>query len=94
MNIDELIEEERALEDYVPRYKKPVYKSNAKSERAYWVDITSQFVNRPFKQILGLTSHWKTEWFGDFLSFAKSSKNPQATWWKILKDSRMKTVDK
>lgn len=56
------------------------------SERAEQVDIATKIVNKPFKQIAGLTRHLKPD---QIFILNKESKGAGELWWYLLKNKYM-----
>ena len=63
-------------------------KKGATSERAYWIDLTAKMLNRPFKQVLGITREWKQEWVRDMYLNCKSVDNPARLWWGLRRKNK------
>lgn len=69
-------------------FKIPIQRKNAPPhKRAYWVSETAKLLNRPFKQVLGITRTLTVDEIESLLLKAKSwETNPQALYWKLYKE--------
>lgn len=62
-------------------------KGAAPHKRAFYVNETAKFLNKPFLQILGLTKKMSPNQINDLLLKAKSwDVNSQALWYKLRKE--------
>ena len=68
------------LENYQKEHPAP-------HKRAFYVNETAKFLNKPFLQILGLTKKMSPDQINDLLLKAKSwNVNSQALWYKLRKE--------
>jgi hypothetical protein len=66
--------------------KKIEKKRGPNCKRNYWIDETAKLLNRPFKQICGLTSVWPDSWIQDMVLYCKDK---PALWWHLYKKSKV-----
>lgn len=96
LSIDTQIEEDEALEDYVPRKRVEVIPKAPPHERAYWVEMTRLKLGvnirtkKPFtfNHVNGITKNWPLEWLQDMYSRCSSSENFPRLWFGLIKKTR------
>ena len=64
-------------------------KQGPNSKRAYWVELTSKMLNKPFMQILGITRSWKQEWIEEMYLICSKAEEPSRLWWGLRKKNKV-----
>ena len=64
-------------------------KKGATSQRAYWIDLTSKMLQRPFKMIVGLTRDWPEAWIMDMYLNCYKTEEPSRLWWGLRKKNKV-----
>lgn len=85
----------QSLGDLIGQFNIQPSERPANSERAYWVEETRKALGLnilkqpyPFRQILGITADWPTEWIMDMYLHCKKSDNFARLWWGLIKKSK------
>ena len=64
---------------------KKVKKAGPNSRRAYFVELTANLLDEPFKKILGLTADWPVEWIQSMYQLCIDAPNPRRLWFGLRK---------
>ena len=74
--------------------KEFIKRKSPNCEKSYWIDLTAKMLNKPYKQIAGLTNHLDLKAIKDLYEIANEFKaNPSALFWKLLKKTRVENGD-
>ena len=77
------------MELFPKLYKPKKGTKPANCEISYWRDLTAKLIDKPFKQVAGLTRNLDTKAIKDLYEMATSfKKNSAALWWQLLKKTR------
>ena len=69
---------------------KVVKKKGPRNNRERIIELIAKMVKRPFKQVLGLTKDWPTQWLEQIYAFCIDAPNPPADWWTLYKKFKVK----
>ena len=69
-------------------YTLELKESPAPHERAFYCNEISKIIERPLKQVLGLTKHWSIDWLKWSVEDAQRSNTPAITWWSYRKRTK------
>ena len=76
-------------QQYIQNLKQKATQTSPRNEREYWLQQTSELIEKPVGQIIGLTRHfphWK--WLKYLYEDAQTGDNPKALWWWLLKKTK------